>query len=118
VAALPIVGLPAIGAAGLWLGGSLLETPGERTSRRAADPGRTALLRWSLEQRQNPGDMPADQRAEFEAAIGGPWTYRGEDAPMPASVRAYLEQNRGAPDIANLLAAYDRSGRRKKQAQP
>jgi hypothetical protein len=117
-AALPIVGLPAIGAAAFWAGGSLLETPGERAGRRAKDPGRMALLRWSLEQAQNPYDMPADQRAYLEATIGGPWVFRGEDAPMPASVRKYLEENRGAPEIANLLALYDRSGRRKRNQQP
>ncbi len=57
-AAMPIVGLPAIGAAAFWAGGSLLETPGERAGRRAADPGRMALLRWSLEQRQPPATCP------------------------------------------------------------
>ncbi len=61
-----------------------------------------------------PGDMPTDQRTELERLIG-PWVYRDEDAPMPASVRRYLEQNRGAPEIDNLLDAYDpRSGRRKR----
>jgi hypothetical protein len=76
-----------------------------------------AMLRWSLEQRQNPADMPADQRADLEAMVG-PWIFKGEDAPMPASVRRFLEQNRGAPEIDNLLDAYDRSGRRKRQVQP